>query len=465
MSESDPQGYYSRLRLNSTATADEIKAAYRRLAKELHPDTNQSSDAITRFQALNEAYQTVGDSEKRAAYDKSRKPAPEQPPAEPRLDPVCCTGCGKVTAQPRYTVFCYVVSYIVATKRIPIEGIFCAVCARNAAFKASLISAVAGWWSFPWGPIVTVGQIARNALGGIRPPGSEHRLLWHNARAFASWGNLPLAHALARQLCSVADDEIAVKAARLIDELKIAGLQPNSALLKNPWQTKLSRLVTHAVLACLLPLVLIAGVYQNEIGALWTAYNPGVARSAEIQPSRVVNTATPPSTNPVVSGLTRPGIPRFKGEPLDRNAGEIALCATPVAGGTVFGGYAATFRQQAHKLTIENGSGGNAIVKVRDAASGRLVISFFVEKNGIASFGNLPDGIYRMQYAFGNKIAADCRSFAVASGAGQFPDAETFKTTTTSTQITHSHLTYTLYAVASGNVRAEVISLADFDKE
>jgi molecular chaperone DnaJ len=66
--------YYAVLGVSPTATGDEIKKVYRKLAKKYHPDTNASdAKAAERFKEISEAYQVLGDAEKRKQYDQMRQ--------------------------------------------------------------------------------------------------------------------------------------------------------------------------------------------------------------------------------------------------------------------------------------------------------------------------------------------------------------------------------------------------------
>lgn len=62
--------YYEVMGVPREATADEIKRAYRQLARKHHPDVSKAADAEARFKELGEAYEVLKDPEKRAAYDQ-----------------------------------------------------------------------------------------------------------------------------------------------------------------------------------------------------------------------------------------------------------------------------------------------------------------------------------------------------------------------------------------------------------
>jgi curved DNA-binding protein len=71
--------YYAALGIARDADADQIKKAYRKLARAHHPDMSKAPEAEARFKEVAEAYQTLKDPEKRAAYDElGRRPAGEE---------------------------------------------------------------------------------------------------------------------------------------------------------------------------------------------------------------------------------------------------------------------------------------------------------------------------------------------------------------------------------------------------
>ena len=64
------QDYYKILGVSKTASEKEIKGAYRKLAREFHPDINKSKDAEAKFKSVNEAYEVLSNPENRKKYDE-----------------------------------------------------------------------------------------------------------------------------------------------------------------------------------------------------------------------------------------------------------------------------------------------------------------------------------------------------------------------------------------------------------
>lgn len=65
-----PRDYYEVLGLQKSATAADIKKAYRKMALKFHPDKNKEPDAETKFKEINQAYEVLSDENKRKAYDQ-----------------------------------------------------------------------------------------------------------------------------------------------------------------------------------------------------------------------------------------------------------------------------------------------------------------------------------------------------------------------------------------------------------
>ena len=61
--------YYETLGINRSASDAEIKSAYRKLARKYHPDVNKTKEAEEKFKDINEAYEVLGDKQKRQRYD------------------------------------------------------------------------------------------------------------------------------------------------------------------------------------------------------------------------------------------------------------------------------------------------------------------------------------------------------------------------------------------------------------
>jgi len=77
--------HYAMLEIPSSASAREIRRAYRRLARRHHPDLNSRPDGAKRFAELARAYAILNDPSRRARYDQTlQQPAPGRPPTRAR---------------------------------------------------------------------------------------------------------------------------------------------------------------------------------------------------------------------------------------------------------------------------------------------------------------------------------------------------------------------------------------------
>jgi len=96
----DEHDYYAILQVDASASQDDIRSAYKRLAFLYHPDHSTEPDANERMQKLNEAFAVLGSPEKRSLYDLERQtqeirvqvtavePVPPEPPEQaPRREP------------------------------------------------------------------------------------------------------------------------------------------------------------------------------------------------------------------------------------------------------------------------------------------------------------------------------------------------------------------------------------------
>jgi curved DNA-binding protein len=73
------KNYYQVLGISPNASTEDIKLAYRRLARKYHPDVSRLPEAEEQFKAVNEAYETLSDSRKRRHYEQQQTPAKPSP--------------------------------------------------------------------------------------------------------------------------------------------------------------------------------------------------------------------------------------------------------------------------------------------------------------------------------------------------------------------------------------------------
>jgi hypothetical protein len=219
-----------------------------------------------------------------------------------------------------------------------------------------------------------------------------------------------------------------------------------SPSLKNPWSNPLL-VSAHLGLLLLVPGAIgLAIAYDNLSKDPKQVYRPPIQTTAK---PNFFQYATPVPTMPQVRQAPPDAVPTCAIQPFN---GKVLTRSIPS-------------KENGHSIEVKNGSTANAIIKIRDAYSGTLRLSFFVAKGNTASFADLPDGVYRIQYAFGGEMGKDCRSFWQITSAAQFPTIESLTTKITSSQIITNRLTYTLYTIPGGNVRPQSIDAESFSAD
>lgn len=141
----------------------------------------------------------------------------------------------------------------------------------------------------------------------------------------------------------------------------------------------------------------------------------------------------------------------------------VPTCATPPANGAVLlFGLPLVNESGAHRLTIENGSAGDAIVILRIAQTNEFAGEFFVAKDNTAVIDALPDGAYHVEWAIGGLLAVDCRRFVRTEGANEFDDVMDFRTRYAGGYKYTANDRLTLFAVPGGNADSHAIDVKDF---
>lgn len=453
----DVRGYYAALELSPGASIAVVKEAFRKLAKECHPDRSHVTDGGARFRQISEAYEVLSNAKSKASYDALAESSPSPPPPDQdarqqkQIEPVCCQTCGKVTAQPRRLAFWRVTSFLLASWKNPVQKIYCQSCAIREQWKSTIWTALLGWWGVPWGPIWSISHGATNALGGTRDVKVDEALMWRNAVAFTQSGQGTLAVGLCNILRKSENADLAHRSAELIGFFSNRGVDV-STTLKDAWKRSFAQTVALFALIFAVPAAAFALIFL-PLNSSTSGPSYANAAPAPMSDAAFGNWNTASGSNSAATS-----------EPLPK---PVPTCAQPPVSGAILVDNRGRLAE-GHKLTIDNGSDGNAIIKLREAATGELVASFFVHSGQSATLERIPDGTYRIQYGFGGDLNAACDAFLETASADQFPDLETLTTEYRDdydgTTVVRHELSYTLFDVPGGNVQPQTIALADFDK-
>ena len=440
---SDPLGYYRALSVGPLADAADIKAAYRYKAKLLHPDRNPSEEARQEFIEVTNAYQVLSDEAERQAYDsQALLPAPAGliDPEDPNPQPLTCSRCGQMTAQPRYLIFHHVRSFLWNSRRQSVRGIFCRVCADRTAILASTTTWVLGWWSLT-GPYWSLRALWANLKGGDKPKSDNLWVLLHQARAFLSRGQREIARALAEQAVGFAEDEW--ERNRISNLLRRTGqTKAASRRLRNRWHPWNYATVVQALplfsLVMALAIGLAVALFRSQTDSVTAGI---VVRPA--QPGEIRHVATellkvrqgPAANQPVAALLDHFATVRVLET---EGGGEWAHIVTDdgvtgyVPSRFLFGGPGEAQKTRwctdqkgappqngdillrrsggdSH-LAVQNDSGRDVVVRLK-TQSGRTLLAFFVERGQSAAINGIPDGNYRAIFASGRDYSHVCGVF------------------------------------------------------
>lgn len=447
--ETDVRGYYATLGVSLSAPASEIKSAYRRLAKLHHPDSN-SSQGDAEIKQLNEAYAILGNPSRRAAYDSAGISTESSEAAQQeQIDPLRCSRCNKITAQARYLIFWRVYSVILATIRTPVQGIFCASCAKSEALRSTAITAIFGWWGVPWGPVWTVINGLQDSLGGEQDKARNEALGWYSVTAFIQARQIPIAYGLAKKLLSAEDEGIRIAATEFTSLCRAHGFESKGDL-KDSWSAVRLQAPLRIGILGLLPALVAGSVYLSS--------SEGSASTFQYVPEEPFDYSGSGIDDSALESATPP----LQNEEMDIGP----LCASAPANGEILAG-GENLAAEGHRLEIDNGSSGDAIVKVRRASNNQLYASFFVQEGESGSLSGVGDGAYSIQYAIGDKLGEDCSSFAGDARIAEFPGVETFQSEYINDYrgegFMYQSLSYTLYTVPGGNIRPTTISASEFN--
>ncbi len=442
-SSPDPLGYYRTLGVGPLADSSEIKAAFRYKAKLLHPDRNPSEEARQEFLEVTNAYQVLSDPHQRGRYETvARLPAPAGmiDPMDPNPQPLTCSRCGQITAQPRYIIFHHVRSFLLTSQRGTIRGIFCRGCADRTAVLASTTTWIFGWWGIA-GPYWSFRALLHNLKGGDKPKVDNLWVLLHQARAFLGRGERVVARALAEQASEFAQDE--VERLQISSLLHRTGARTKaSRRLKNRWHPWSYVTVVQA-----LPLLsLISAILMIGAVTMFRTHTDDVTGEVvvrPVQPGEIRHVATeilkvrqgPAPTEPVTALLDRFSTVQVVETETD---GEWARILTDggVAGYVqsryLFGGpgdiqktrwcsdQKGTPPQNGDillrrsggdgRLSVKNESGRDVVVRLK-TQSGRSLLAFFVAKDETTQISSIPDGTYHAVFASGGDYSHVCGVF------------------------------------------------------
>jgi len=251
--------HYTLLGVARSAAAKEIKAAYRRLIAQYHPDLNPDPKASDITARLNEAYAVLSDEDKRRLYDADLDPdGVLQTAAQSTWNAAAgpfprthCQNCGRQDSTLRISQFFYSLSFLFFTRSRATKGVWCETCRVVESAKWTFLSGFAGWWGIPWGPLRTMRDLAVNSRGGKQSARGNSALLRSLGYDFYGRGDYDEAvRALQESLRFQSDPEVK----ELLDQLQSRFAAPASSRMPSSW-----------TLAQAIPVLILAVIWAGFI--------------------------------------------------------------------------------------------------------------------------------------------------------------------------------------------------------
>jgi len=217
------------------------------------------------------------------------------------------------------------------------------------------------------------------------------------------------------------------------------GVDTSGYILTYPWKPRVSSFFVHGALLLISPIIVGLVIY-------FARYAAEDLQRFPTAPASFVSEASPVAS--IAVSTTE----------------DEAHCSAKPANGAVLAG-SVWQGDSGHRIDAQNGAASSAIVKVRDATTGQLIVAVFVEPKARVNMGPFPDGIYEIQYALGADLSSDCKSFSKPSFVAEFPLPESLQSDDVGGQTVTQRPSYTLYSAASGELGPHPIDEALFDAD
>lgn len=449
------RNYYDLLGVPPTASAGEIRAAYRRLIKESHPDLNRSDPrAAERTRLLNEAWEVLGDPAQRAGYDQWLKGVESQPSEEAYGEEVeiprfRCEACGAENESLRYAFFLYTVSVLLATFKQASGGLLCARCRFTRSLGLNLVTGFLGWWGIPWGPIYSLQSLLQNAIGGVQPKELNANLLAMQAYGLYQQGEFGRALAALRESYRLQKDP---NVAQFIEELSPYVQGPIPSIPRSHRFLSAANLLT--VLGILLGAGYAISSWISTSSSDTSSSYDSSGSSTYSSPSAVSGNydySPPPAYTPPAQVVEEPQPPANPTRL--RNGARILKDKSPSGLGL---------------LTIDNGSDHDAAVKLVKSGEKKAYRYYYVRRGEKFTIPRIAPGIYEVYVRSGVHWVKKKRKFefyeSISTCEGEDAYFE-FNEVEEEGGVRYSRWTLTLHPVVGGTVRQRPISEDEFGED